>query len=406
MSTTEVAAMFANIPAAPPDSILGLTDAWKKDPNPKKVNLGVGVYKDENGQTPILASVKAAEAAILASATTKSYMPIAGDPEYGKQVQEMIFGAGHEVLKANRARTAHTPGGTAALRVGADFLKKFFPNAKVWMSSPTWANHKAVFAAAGIKSEDYPYYDAATKGLAFDKMKDALAKVAAGDIVLLHACCHNPTGVDLSDVQWLEIAAIASSKGWIPFLDFAYQGYGTGLEQDRAGLLALAKGCPEMLIASSFSKNFGLYQDRTGALTLVAADAKSADTAFSNVEIAIRVNYSNPPAHGGLIVTKILTDTSLRAQWVGELTAMREHIASTRSLFVDALKKKGVPGDFSFIVRQKGMFSFSGLNDDQVKFLREKKSIYVVAGGRINVAGITAKNIDYLCESIAEAVRG
>ena len=396
--------MFSSLAAAPPDSILGLTDAWKKDPNPKKINLGVGVYKDENGQTPILASVKAAEAAILASAATKSYMPIAGDPVYGQQVQEMIFGAGHDVLKANRARTAHTPGGTAALRVGADFLKKFFPNAKVWMSSPTWANHKAVFAAAGIKSEDYAYYDATTKGLAFDKMKDVLSNVPAGDIVLLHACCHNPTGVDLSDVQWLEIAAIASSKGWIPFLDFAYQGYGTGLEQDRAGLLALAKVCPELLVASSFSKNFGLYQDRTGALTLVAADAKSADAAFSNIEITIRVNYSNPPAHGGLIVTKILTDAALRGQWVGELTAMREHIARTRSLFVDALKKKGVPGDFSFIVRQKGMFSFSGLNDNQVKFLREQKSIYVVAGGRINVAGITGKNIDYLVDSIAEAV--
>jgi aspartate/tyrosine/aromatic aminotransferase len=396
--------MFQHIPAAPPDSILGLTEAWKNDPNPKKVNLGVGVYKDENGHTPILASVKAAEAALLASATTKSYMPIAGAPEYRKLVQDMVFGEGHAVVAAKRARTAHTPGGTAALRVGADFLRKAAPGATVWLSSPTWANHKGVFGTAGFKTADYAYYDAASKGLDFPRFAAALDQVPAGDIVLLHACCHNPTGVDLTADQWKQVAAIAARRGWLPFLDFAYQGYGDGLETDRAGVLALADACPEFLVASSFSKNFGLYQDRTGALTLVAAEAAQAEAAFSNVEIAIRVNYSNPPAHGGLIVSTILGDAALRRQWVGELDGMRAHIAGTRAKFVAALAAHGVPGDFSFITRQKGMFSFSGLSDAQVAFLRERKSIYMVAGGRINVAGITPKNIDYLCASIAEAL--
>ncbi len=396
--------MFAELPLAPPDAILGLTDAWKADPNPAKVNLGVGVYKDETGNTPILASVKAAEAAILKDAITKSYMPIAGSPGYGKLVQEMVLGADHAALAARRVRTAHTPGGTAALRVGADFLRKVAPGATVWVSTPTWANHKGVFAAAGFKTADYPYYNPATKGLSFDVFIEALEKVPAGDVVLLHACCHNPTGVDLTPGQWQQVAASAARRGWMPFVDFAYQGYGDGLAEDRAGVLALAAVCPELLVASSFSKNFGLYQDRTGALTVVAADEKAAAAAFSHVEIAIRVNYSNPPAHGGLIVEKILNDSALRAQWQGELDAMRRHIAQVRATLVDALATHGVPGDFSFIARQKGMFSFSGLSDAQVKFLRDKKSIYIVGGGRINVAGVTAKNLAYLCDSIREAM--
>ena len=396
--------MFDAIPAAPPDSILGLTDAWRADPNPLKVNLGVGVYKDDAGNTPILAAVKAAEAAILQSATTKSYMPISGAPEYGRCVQELMFGDAHEIIDSARARTAHTPGGTAAVRAGADFLKRVMPGATVWLSAPTWANHKGVFAAAGIPSADYPYYDGASQGLDFARMREALEKIPAGDIVLLHACCHNPSGVDLTGEQWQVVAAIAARRGWLPFLDFAYQGYGDGLEADRAGVLALAAGCPEFMVASSFSKNFGLYQDRAGALTLVAASAAVANNAFSNVEIVIRVNYSNPPAHGGLIVTRILSDEALRRQWLAELTAMREHIAATRVRFVEALASHGVPGDFSFIARQKGMFSFSGLSDAQVRFLRDAKSIYIVAGGRINVAGITSKNLDYLCRSIREAI--
>ncbi len=396
--------MFSDRIPAPPDAILGLTEAWKNDPNPAKVNLGVGVFKDEKGRTPILQAVKDAEAHILSSAVTKSYMPIAGAPEYRQHVQEMILGAGHPVLVEKRARTAHTPGGTAALRVGADFLKKFAPDATVWVSSPTWANHKGAFQSAGFPVKEYAYYNPATKGLDFGRMIESLANVPPGDIVLLHACCHNPTGVDLTPAQWYEVATVAAHRGWLPFLDFAYQGYGDGLAEDRAGLLALADACPELLVASSFSKNFGLYQDRTGALTLIAADSESAAASFSHVEIAIRVNYSNPPAHGGLIVSTILGDAARRAKWESELTAMREHIARTRTTFVQALAAHGVPGDFNFIARQKGMFSFSGLSDAQVKFLRETKSIYIVGGGRINVAGITPGNLEYLCTSIREAL--
>ncbi|MCF7675501.1 MAG: aspartate/tyrosine/aromatic aminotransferase [Akkermansiaceae bacterium] len=396
--------MFDMLLPAPPDAILGLTDAWKNDPNPLKVNLGVGVFKDDAGNTPILASVKAAEALILQSATSKSYMPISGAPEYGACVRELVFGVDHPVVRTGRARTAHTPGGTAALRVGADFLRKALPAAKVWMSTPTWANHKGVFGAAGFVTADYPYYDAAGKGLDFARMCEVLETVPAGDIVLLHACCHNPSGVDLDAAQWGIVAEIAGRCGWLPFLDFAYQGYGDGLEEDRAGVLAFAQVCPEFMIASSFSKNFGLYQDRTGALTLVAGSAEVAASAFSNVEIAIRVNYSNPPAHGGLIVKTILTNETLRHQWVGELDGMRRHIAALRSRFVAALAEHGVPGDYSFIARQKGMFSFSGLGTAQVTFLRERKSIYIVGGGRINVAGITSHNMEYLCTSIKEAL--
>ena len=397
--------MFEHLIAAPPDAILGLTDAWKKDPNPLKVNLGVGIYKDNSGQTPVLESVKTAEARLLASATTKSYMPIGGAPEYGRMVQELILGEDHPVIAAGRIRTAHTPGGTGGLRVGADFLKKVKGDATVWVSRPTWANHKGIFEAAGFKVAEYAYYNPATRGLDADNLLADLRKIPAGDIVVLHVCCHNPSGVDIDAKQWNEVARIAAEKKWMPFLDFAYQGFGSGVEEDRAGLLAMAAACPELLVSSSFSKNFGLYQDRTGALSVIAADRKQADVAFSNVEIAIRVNYSNPPAHGGLIVTTILGDETLKKQWLDELAAMRQRIAKVRAQFVKALHDEGIKMDFAFISKQKGMFSFSGLSDEQVGFLREKKSIYIVKGGRINVAGITSQNIGYLCESIAEAMK-
>ena len=396
--------MFENIAPAPPDAILGLTTAFQKDTNPTKVNLGVGVYKDETGATPILASVKIAEKKIVETAKTKSYMPIGGDPAYGKLVQDMILGEGHEAITSARVRTAHTPGGTGGLRVGADFLKKFLPNATVWVSKPTWANHRGIFQAAGFKVEEYPYYDPKTKGLDFAAMKARLSAVKVGDIVLLHVCCHNPTGVDLTKEQWNEIAAIGGAQGWIPFLDFAYQGFGESVEADRHGVLAMAAKCPEMIVSSSFSKNFGLYQDRTGALTLFAKDAKQADACFSNIEIVVRVNYSNPAAHGGLIVTTILSDAALKTQWIGELDAMRNRIAAVRAQLVIALKNSGIAQDFSFIEQQRGMFSFSGLTEAQVAFLKEKKAVYVVGGGRINVAGISPKNIGYLCASIKEAL--
>ncbi len=393
--------IFASIPSAPPDAILGLTEAFNKDSAPNKINLGVGVYKDKSGETPILESVKTAEARILAATVSKSYMPIGGSPVYRQAVQEMLFGKDHPVLREDRARTAHTPGGTGGLRVGADFLKKQYPNATVWTSTPTWANHKGIFSAAGFQLADYRYYDPATKGLNEEAMLEDLASVPAGDIVLLHVCCHNPTGVDPSPAMWTEIGKLAAEKGWLPFLDFAYQGFGAGVNEDRAGLLEIAGACRELVVASSFSKNFGLYQDRTGALTLVGDHADIAEKAFSNVEIAIRTNYSNPPAHGGLIVETILADDSLTDTWLKELEGMRNRIAAVRNDFVDRLSAKGVDRDFSFIKQQNGMFSFSGLSDEHVAALRDRFSIYIVKGGRINVAGITPSNIDYLCDAVA-----
>jgi len=397
--------MFAHLKAAPPDAILGLTEAWKKDPNPLKINLGVGIYKDDKGQTPVLDAVKTAEARIMASATSKSYMPIGGAPEYGKIVQNLILGENHPAITEGRVRTAHTPGGTGGLRVGADFLRKTKPDATVWVSKPTWANHRGIFEAAGFKVNEYTYYDPASRGLDFDGMTADLSRIPAGDIVLLHVCCHNPSGVDIQGGQWDDVARIGAEKGWLPFLDFAYQGFGSGVEEDREGLLAMVKSCPELLVSSSFSKNFGLYQDRTGALSIVGSNREQTEIAFSHIEIAIRVNYSNPPAHGGLIVTTILSDKQLTNQWLEELSQMRQRIAKVRSQFVGKLGEQGIKMDFSFIERQKGMFSFSGLSDEQVNTLRDKKSIYIVKGGRINVAGITTQNIDALCSAIAEVIR-
>ncbi len=397
--------ILSELQPAPPDAILGLTEAYKQDARENKINLGVGVYQDDSGVTPVLPSVKTAEERVLAAEKTKSYLSIGGSPEYKAHVQELLFGATHAIIRDQRARTAHTPGGTGGLRVGAEFLKKVRPEATIWVSIPTWANHPGIFTAAGFQVAQYPYYDATTKGLDYEGMLEALRKVPAGDIVLLHVCCHNPTGVDLSESQWHEIGAIATAQGWTPFLDFAYQGLGDNLERDRLGLVTLLESVPECFIASSFSKNFGLYRERTGALTLVAHAAGAAAAAFSHVEKTIRVIYSNPPAHGGLIVSTILSDQELRAQWQEEVAAIRDRIQSVRTTLVRELHQRNVDRDFSFIEHQRGMFSFSGLSDQQVDFLREQKGIYIVKGGRVNVAGITSRNMTYLCDAIAEALK-
>jgi aspartate/tyrosine/aromatic aminotransferase len=397
--------MWQNIDAAPADSILGLTDAFRKDPNPHKVNLGVGVYKDETGRTPILDCVKAAEKILLERESSKSYLPISGDPTYAAEVQKLLFGAAGEVITSGRAATAHAPGGTGALRVGGDLLKKFYPKATVWISGPTWANHKGVFKTCGFPLAEYPYYNPITRSLDFLAMVECLLAVPDGDIVLLHACCHNPSGVDLTAEQWREVAAIAAKKGWVPFLDFAYQGFGEGIEADRYGIEAFAAAGIDFLVASSFSKNFGLYNERTGALTIVSPSAREAAVAMSHLKTTIRVIYSNPPAHGGLVVALILSDPRLHQQWLEELAAMRNRIKAMRVALVEGLAQRGVKGDFSSITRQRGMFSFSGLSDSVVEWLRANKSIYVVAGGRINLAGLTEANIGYVCDAIAEATK-
>jgi aspartate/tyrosine/aromatic aminotransferase len=393
------------ISPAPPDAILGLTEDFKQDARPHKINLGVGVYQDDQGATPVLPSVKAAEQKILAAEQSKSYMPIAGAPEYRAHVQSLLFGAGHGLLKSGRLCTAHTPGGTGGLRVGADLLKSWAPDATVWVSQPTWANHPQVLAAAGLPVKSYPYYRPESHGLDFDALCEALAAVPAGDIVLLHVCCHNPTGVDPSPAQWRTIGELAAKHGWTPFLDFAYQGFGQDLEADRTGLLQMAESVPELLVASSFSKNFGLYRERTGALTLLAGGESAAAAAFSHMQRTIRVLYSNPPAHGGLIVSTVLDDAALRGQWEAEVAAMRERIHGTRRALVQALEAGGADRDFSFIEQQQGMFSFSGLSDEHVAYLREEKAVYIVKGGRINVAGITSRNLPYLVDAMLEALR-
>ncbi len=395
--------MFERLEMAPPDAILGLTEAFRKDPRPEKINLGVGVYKDENNQTPVLQCVKEAERILLEKEDTKNYMSIGGDPAFGKAVETIVFGA--DLAASGRIRSVHTPGGTGALRVAADFLRRCFGAKTIWMSDPTWANHPAVFEAAGHTTREYPYYDPDTCDIRWNSFLDALKNIPAEDIVLLHGCCHNPSGMDLSENQWREVAQVARDRGWLPLIDFAYQGLADGLEEDAVGVRIMAEAVPEALVCSSFSKNFGLYRERCGALSMIAADADAAARTFSQVEKAIRANYSNPPAHGGLIVTTVLNTPELRALWEQEVKAMRDRINSMRRLFVQTLAAKGVDRDFSFITRQKGMFSFSGLNKQHVQRLREEYAIYIVGSGRINVAGMTPDNMDRLCEAIAAVLK-
>lgn len=397
--------MFEKLEMAPPDPILGLTEAFKKDSNPEKINLSVGVYQDEDGVTPILHTVKVAEVRLLEEETSKSYLGIVGLPEYGVAVQELIFGAGHEVITSKRVVTAQTPGGTGGLRVAADFLKKINPGVKVWISQPTWPNHPNIFKTAGLAVETYPYFDAAANGLAFDAMLTALQQIPEGDVVLLHGSCHNPTGVDPSPEQWAKIAEVLKARNLLPLVDFAYQGLGAGIREDAQGVLTLAAAGLEMLIASSFSKNFGLYSERVGALTLVSSSQAAAATAFSHMKICIRTNYSNPPAHGAKIVTTILNSPELRAEWETEVAAIRDRIRGVRKRFVEELRAQGVQKDFSFIERQNGMFSFTGLTKEQVQALRDKHSVYIVeTGGRINVAGMTEANLPGLCQAIAQVL--
>jgi aspartate/tyrosine/aromatic aminotransferase len=392
--------MFEKLAMAPADPILGLTDAFNNDPNPAKINLGVGVYKDETGATPIMNSVRKAEKIMLDTQKTKGYLPIPGDPAYGKVVRELVFGS----ADAWPAATAHTPGGTGALRVAGEFLKKYTPGSTVWVSDPTWPNHNGIFADAGFKVDKYTYYNAKDRSLNFEGMLAAMRKMAAGDIVILHACCHNPSGIDPTTEQWKQIAQTINEKKLLPLVDFAYQGLGRGLDEDAEGVRILAKAVEEMVICSSFSKNFGLYNERVGAITLKGATKDTIDKAFSNLKTVIRQIYSNPPSHGGAIVVTIMKDAALRAEWEKEVAQIRSRIAEMRQLFVNTLKAKGVKQDFSFLTHQYGMFSFSGLNPEQVKRLKEKYSIYIVGSGRINVAGMTKANMGPLCTAVAEVL--
>lgn len=395
---------FAHIQQAPPDPIIGLTEAFNNDTNPAKVNLGVGVYQDANGKVPVLKVVREAERRWYDQEATKTYIGIDGVPAYIKEVQKLLFGADSQVLAEGRAVTVQGLGGTGSLKVGADFLRRFLPDAEIWISNPSWENHQMLFEAAGFKVNSYPYYDAETHGLDFNGMLETLKRLPAGSIVVLHACCHNPTGVDLSEDQWQLVVDVVKQARLVPFLDFAYQGFGESLEADAFAVRTFAEAGIQCLIASSFSKSFGLYRERVGALTILTESAEESKRVLSQTKRIIRTNYSSPPSHGAQLVAMVLADAELRQQWEVELTEMRERIQQMRGKFVAMLREKGVEQDFSFIQNQRGMFSYSGLSPEAVKTLREKNSLYIVGSGRICLAAMNDKNIGSICEAIADVV--
>ena len=396
--------IFTQVELAPADPILGLTDEFKADTRTNKVNLGVGIYKNEAGLTPILESVKLAEQRLLKTEESKNYLGIEGVQAYNSAVQALLFGDDHQVVKNKRALTAQAPGGTGSLRVAAEFLVRNTEAKTIWVSNPTWANHKNIFQSASLTIKEYRYYKAETHDKDFDAMVEDLSSAKAGDLVLLHGCCHNPTGIDLTESQWHTVADICLKQELVPLFDFAYQGFGDGVDEDANGLRILANAVPELLIANSFSKNFGLYNERIGAVTIVAENEADVKKAFSQVKSTIRGNYSNPPAHGALIVSTILADTELKILWEAELKEMRERIAKMRTLFVETLKQEGVTQDFSFISRQNGMFSFSGLSKEQVAKLKDEHAVYIVGSGRISVAGMTKNNMPVICKAIASVL--
>jgi aspartate/tyrosine/aromatic aminotransferase len=398
--------LFEQVTAAPPDPILGLSEAFRNDSNPDKINLTVGVYQDETGVSPVLDCVKEAEKRLAnLDNTSKSYLPINGHPDYLRHTQRLVFGDGNEWLQTGCIASVHTPGGTGGLRLAGDFVRQCLRRRTIWVSNPTWANHQGIFNRADLDISVYPYYNTETHGLNIEGMITVLEDIPENDVVLFHACCHNPTGVDPSEEIWETIAKVCKERRLLPVIDFAYQGFSTGWIDDAVAIRAFSKYGMELLVCSSFSKNFGLYQDRVGALHIVAKNKDEATRVLSQLKVLVRTNYSNPPAHGSAIVSTILNDQALTQQWEEELKAMRVRINSVREQFVEGLAKAGAPGDYSFIRDQKGMFSFSGLTPEQVEQLREKYSIYIVKSGRINVAGINDRNVERLCSAIADVLK-
>ena len=381
--------MFSELKPLPTDPILGLMAAYKQDTNPNKIDLGVGVYKDEQGNTPVLKAVKKAEAFRLENETSKSYIGLAGNLDYCQKMENLLLGE-HQALLANRVRTAQAPGGTGALRVAAEFVKRCNKDATVWVTTPTWA---------------YPYYDYENKDLLFDDMINTLKQVPKGDIVLLHACCHNPSGMDLNETQWNTVAQLAKEVGFTPLIDIAYQGFGSSLEEDARGLRILADAVEELIICSSCSKNFGLYRERIGACSIIAKDTATADISNSVLLSVVRSIYSMPPAHGADIVNTILSSTELTQMWHSELDEMRNRINGLRSLIKESLAAKEIEQDFSFIERQHGMFSFLGINKEQIARLQKEYGIYIVGSSRVNVAGISDTNIEYFANAVADVCK-
>jgi len=394
--------LFAAVEMAPRDPILGLNEQFNADPNPAKVNLGVGVYYDDDGKLPLLKCVQAAEKQMVETPKARGYLPIDGIAAYDKAVQGLVFGADSEILKAGRVATVQAVGGTGGLKVGADFLKRVSPDAKVLISDPSWENHRALFESAGFPVENYPYYDAAKRGINVDGMLTALNGAKAGTIVVLHACCHNPTGYDITLDQWKQVIGIVKERGLVPFLDMAYQGFGEGIAEDGAVIQFFVDSGLDFFVSTSFSKSFSLYGERVGALSVVAKSKEEADRVLSQLKRVIRTNYSNPPTHGAQVVATVLTTPALRQMWEDELAGMRVRIKQMRVALQEKLKAAGVKQDMSFITQQKGMFSYSGLNKDQMQRLRSEFGIYGVDSGRICVAALNSKNIDAVVAAIAK----
>jgi aromatic-amino-acid transaminase len=381
-----------------------VTEVFVADANPRKVNLGVGVYYDENGKVPLLECVRRVEQQQVQAGAPRPYLPIDGLKSYDHAVQELVFGAGASAVKEKRVVTVQTLGGTGGLKIGADFLKQLSPDAQVWISEPSWENHRALFEAAGFRVQAYPYYDPATRGLRFEAMLSALQALPAGSIVVLHSCCHNPTGVDLSQEQWQKVLAVVRARGLVPFLDLAYQGFGDGIDADAYAPRLFAGAMSPIFLSSSFSKSLSLYGERIGAFSLVAGSADEAARALSQVKRVVRTNYSNPPTHGGDIVARVLTTPELRTLWEKELGGMRDRIKTMRKALAEGVQKRsGV--DFSFVIKQRGLFSYTGLSKAQVERLRTEYSIYAIDTGRVCVAALNAGNIDYVAEAIAKVIR-
>jgi aromatic-amino-acid transaminase len=401
MNAPLAASLFGSVDLAPRDPILGVTEAFNADTNPHKVNLGVGVYCDDNGNVPLLDCVRRTEREMTDEAAPRIYLPIDGIPAYDNAVQRLLLGNDSEAIALGRAVTVQALGGTGGLKIGADFLRKFAPGAQICISDPSWENHRALFEAAGFPVGTYPYYAPATQGLDFEAMRAALGALPAGTIVVLHACCHNPTGVDPTPAQWDEIVGIVRARGLVPFLDLAYQGFGDGIDADAAVVRKFAATPGPVFVASSFSKSFSLYGERVGALTVVTSDRNEAARVLSQLKRVVRANYSNPPTHGGRIVALVLTHPELREIWEMELGGMRERIREMRDSLVAKLAERAPGHDFTFVRRQRGMFSYSGLDKTQVKRLRDEYSIYAIDTGRICVAALNSRNIDYVANAIA-----
>ncbi len=396
--------LLAGVQMAPRDPILGLTEAYNADKNPKKVNLGVGVYTGDDGKVPLLDCVRRAERLLVEAPAPRNYLPIDGLAAYDKAVQSLVFGADCPALKEGRIVTVQSLGGTGGLRVGADFLRRTAPNAELWISDPSWENHRAVFENAGFKVNTYPYYDAKSRGIDFAGMLAALKAMPSGAIVVLHACCHNPTGVDLSEEQWTGVIEAVAARGLVPFLDIAYQGFGDGLDADGSAVRRFARAGLPLFVSNSFSKSFSLYGERVGALSVVAESNEEGARVLSQIKRLVRANYSNPPTHGSQIVATVLANAELRALWEQELGHMRERIKSMRKLLVEKIHARLPGADFSFVTRQRGMFSYSGLTKEQVVRMREEFGVYAIESGRICVAALNTKNIDYSADAIAKVI--